>query len=180
MRIVSARREERLCSLSFPESTTFFRFAKSFSRRPSVVFSRREERLCSLLLSKSTTFFRFVKLCFTVEPVVFFNREERLCSSSLRESTLFFVSAKFDFACVSVNRFPSSRGAFMLHPAPLVKHYFALWLNRLSQCVIPVTREKQSKRTHSQCQPKNQKTPISSSKATPATAMGTTSPSPLQ
>ena len=68
----------------------------------------------------------------------------------------------------------------MLHPAPQVKHYFALWLNRLSQCVIPVTREKQSKRTHSQCQPKNQKTPISSSKATPATAMGTTSPSPLQ
>ena len=39
----------------------------------------------------------------------FFNREERLCSPSLQESTVFFVSAKFHFACVSVNRFPSSR-----------------------------------------------------------------------
>ena len=54
----------------------------------------------------------------------FFNREERLCSPSLQESTVFFVSAKFHFACVSVNRFPSSRGAFMLHPAPQVNHFF--------------------------------------------------------
>ena len=63
-------------------------------------------------------------ICFTVESVVFFNREKRLCSPSLQESTVFFVSAKFHFACVSVNRFPSSRGAFMLHPAPQVNHFF--------------------------------------------------------
>ena len=61
-RLVAAWREERLCPLSFPESTTFFTFRESFSRRPSVVFPRREERLCSPLLSKSTTFFRLAKL----------------------------------------------------------------------------------------------------------------------
>ena len=109
-----------------------------------------------LAASKSTTFFRFVKLCFTVEPVVFFNREERLCSPSLQESTVFFVSAKFHFACVSVNRFPSSRGAFMLHPAPQVNQFFASWPNRLAQCVIPVTREEQFKQTLHPCQHKKQ------------------------
>ena len=36
----------------------------------------------------------------------------------------FFVSAKFHFACVSVNRFPLSRGAFMLPPAPQVNLFF--------------------------------------------------------
>ena len=159
----------------------FFSFRESFSRRPSVVFLKARGAFMLPFAFEVNNFFPFRETFrFTVEPVVFFNREERLCSPSLQESTVFFVSAKFHFACVSVNRFPSSRGAFMLHPAPQVKHYFALWLNRLSQCVIPVTREKQSKRTHSQCQPKNQKTPISSSKATPATAMGTTSSSPLQ
>ena len=91
-----------------------------------------------------------------MESVVFFNREERLCSPSLQESTVFFVSAKFHFACVSVNRFPSSRGAFMLHLAPQVNHFFASWPNRLAQCVIPVTREKQSKQTPQLCQHKKQ------------------------
>ena len=120
-RLVAAQREERLCSVSFLKSTTFFRFAKVFRGDRQSFFSRREERLCSPLLSKSTTFFRFVKLF--VSPwsqSFFFNREERLCSPSLQESTVFFVSAKIRFACVSVNRFPLSRGAFMLHPAPQV------------------------------------------------------------
>ena len=63
-RLVAAWREERLCPLSFPESTTFFRFAKVFRGDRQSFFSRREERLCSPLLSKSTTFFRFVKLSF--------------------------------------------------------------------------------------------------------------------
>jgi len=55
----------------------------------------------------------------------FFKREERLCSPSLQESTVFFVSAKVLFACVSVNRFPLSRGAFMLLPVPQVNLYFS-------------------------------------------------------
>ena len=63
-RLVAAWREERLCPLSFPESTTFFRFAKVFRGDRQSFFSRREERLCSPSLSKSTTFFRFMKLSF--------------------------------------------------------------------------------------------------------------------
>ena len=55
--------------------------------------------------------------------VVFFKREERLCSPSLQESTVFFVSAKILFACVSENRFPLSRGAVMLPPAPQVNQF---------------------------------------------------------
>jgi|GEM_PF-3519461 len=54
----------------------------------------------------------------------FFNREERLCSPSLQESTVFFVSAKVLFACVSVNRFLLSRGAFMLPFALEVNNLF--------------------------------------------------------
>jgi len=53
----AAWREERLCSLSSPESTTFFRSGEKLSPRFQAVFSRREERLCSPSLSKSTTFF---------------------------------------------------------------------------------------------------------------------------
>ncbi|MDD3684242.1 MAG: hypothetical protein PHW09_10260, partial [Desulfovibrio desulfuricans] len=60
-RLVAAWREERLCPLSFPESTTFFRFAKVFRGDRQSFFSRREERLCSPSLSKSTTFFPFRK-----------------------------------------------------------------------------------------------------------------------
>ena len=63
-RLVAAWREERLCPLSFPESTTFFRFAKVFRGDRQSFFSRREEHLCSPSLSKSTTFFRSVKLPF--------------------------------------------------------------------------------------------------------------------
>jgi len=37
----------------------------------------------------------------------------------------FFVSAKILFACVSVNRFLLSRGAFMLLPVPQVNPYFS-------------------------------------------------------
>ncbi len=57
----------------------------------------------------------------------FFNREERLCSPSLQESTVIFVSAKILFACVSVNRFPLSRGAVMLPLNPQVNHFFTSW-----------------------------------------------------
>ena len=63
-RLVATWREVRLCPLSFPESTTFFRFAKVFRGDRQSFFSRREEGLCSPLLSKSTTFFHFVKLSF--------------------------------------------------------------------------------------------------------------------
>ena len=55
-------------------------------------------------------FFRSVKLF--VLPWIqsfFFNREERLFSPSLQESTVFFRFREFNFACVSVNRFPLSR-----------------------------------------------------------------------
>ena len=93
------------------EVNNFFPFCETFvSPWSQSFFFNREERLCSPSLSKSTTFFRFVKLF--VSPwsqLLFFNREKRLCSPSLQESTVFFVSAKFHFACVSVNRFPSSR-----------------------------------------------------------------------
>ena len=89
-----------------------------------LVAAQREERLCSLSSLKSTTFFRFAKVFRGDRQSFFSRREERLCSTSLQESTVFFVSAKFYFACVSVNRFPSSRGAFMLHPAPQVNHFF--------------------------------------------------------
>ena len=57
--------------------------------------------------------------------VVFFNREENLCSPSLQESIVIFVSAKILFACVSANRFPLSRGAFMLLSAQQVNLYFS-------------------------------------------------------
>ena len=70
-RLVAAWREERLCPLSFPESTTSFRFAKVFRGDRQSFFSRREERLCSPLLSKSTTFFHFVKLSFHCEAKSF-------------------------------------------------------------------------------------------------------------
>ena len=56
----------------------------------------------------------------------FFNREERLCSPSLQESTVIFVPAKILFACVSVNRFPLSRGAVMRPPTPQVNQFFSL------------------------------------------------------
>ena len=103
----------------------FFSFRESFSRRPSVVFLKARGAFMLRFAFEVNNFFPFREtFCFTVEPVVFFNREERLCSPSLQESTVFFVSAKFHFACVSVNRFPSSRGAFMLHPAPQVNHFF--------------------------------------------------------
>ena len=103
----------------------FFSFCESFSRRPSVVFLKARGAFMLRFAFEVNNFFPFREtFCFTVEPVVFFNREERLCSPSLQESTVFFVSAKFHFACVSVNRSPSSRGAFMLHPAPQVNHFF--------------------------------------------------------
>ena len=125
MRLVAAQREERLCSLSFLKSTTFFRFAKVFRGDRQSFFSRREERLCSPLLSKSTTFFRSVKL-FVSPWSQSFSSIARSVYAPLRfrSQPFFFVSAKFHFACVSVNRFPSSRGAFMLHPAPQVNHFF--------------------------------------------------------
>ena len=37
----------------------------------------------------------------------------------------FFVSAKILFACVSLNRFPLSRGAVMLHTVLQVNLYFS-------------------------------------------------------
>ena len=88
----------------------FFSFRESFSRRPSVVFLKARGAFMLRFAFEVNNFFPFRETFrFTVEPVVFFNREERLCSPSLQESTVFFVSAKFHFACVSVNRFPSSR-----------------------------------------------------------------------
>ena len=112
----------------------FFFVSRKFFAATVSRFLKARGAFMLLAASKSTTFFRFVKLCFTVEPVVFFNREERLCSPSLQESTVFFVSAKFHFACVSVNRFPSSRRAFMLHPAPQVNNFFRHSANSL--CIL--------------------------------------------
>ena len=70
-------------------------------------------------------FFRSVKLLFH-RGVSRFSSIARSVYAPLRfrSQPFFFVSAKFHFACVSVNRFPSSRGAFMLHPAPQVNHFF--------------------------------------------------------
>ena len=140
-----------------PRVNNFFSFRESFSRRPSVVFLKARGAFMLPFAFEVNNFFPFRETF--VSPwsqSFFFNREERLCSPLLQESTVFFVSAKFHFACVSVNRFPSSRGAFMLHPAPQVNHFFASWPNRLAQCVIPVTREKQSKQTPHLCQHKKQ------------------------
>ena len=102
-------------------------------------------------------FFRSVKLLFH-RGVSRFSSIARsdYAPHRFRSQPFFLVSAKFHFACVSVNCFPSSRGAFMLHPAPQVNHFFASWPNRLAQCVIPVTREKQSKQTPHLCQHKKQ------------------------
>ena len=123
-RLVAAQREERLCSVSFLKSTTFFRFAKVFRGDRQSFFSRREERLCSALLSKSTTFFRFVKLF--VSPwsqSFFFNREERLCSPLLSKSTTFSVPRNFLFRR-GAGRFLQSRGAFMPPFASGVNRFF--------------------------------------------------------
>ena len=68
----------------------------------------------------------------------------------------FFRFREISFRLRFPNCFLSSRGAFMLHPAPQVNHYFAFWLNRPAQCVIPVTREKQFKQTPHLCQHKKQ------------------------
>ena len=132
-RLVAAQREERLCSVSFLKSTTFFRFAKVFRGDRQSFFSRREERLCSPLLSKSTTFFRFVKLF--VSPwsqSFFFNREERLCSPLLQESTVFFRFRENSFRLRFRNRFLLSRGAFMLPFASGVNRYFLFPRNFIS------------------------------------------------
>ena len=58
MRIVSARREERLCSLSFPESTTFFRFAKVF-RGDRQSFSQGARSVYAPLCFRSQQLFPF-------------------------------------------------------------------------------------------------------------------------
>ena len=89
-RLVAAWREERLCPLSFPESTTFFRFAKVFRGDRQSFFSRREERLCSPLLSKSTTFFRFVKLSFHREASRFLQSRGAFMLPSAFEVNNFF------------------------------------------------------------------------------------------
>ena len=56
-RLVAAQREERLCSVSFLKSTTFFRFAKVFRGDRQSFFSRREERLCPLCFRSQQLFF---------------------------------------------------------------------------------------------------------------------------
>jgi len=78
-------------------------------------------------VSQVNNFFRFAKVFRGDRQSFFSRREERLCSPSLQESTVFFVSAKFNFACVSLNRFPLSRGAFMLPFASGV-NYFSSFL----------------------------------------------------
>ena len=110
------------------EVNNFFPFRETFCFTVEpVVFLQSRGAFMLPFAFEVNNFFPFREtFCFTVEPVVFFNREERLCSPSLQESTVFFVSAKFHFAYVSVNRFPSSRGAFMLHPAPQVNHFLHL------------------------------------------------------
>ena len=60
-------------------------------------------------------FFHFVKLSFHREAKSFSSIARSVYAPlRFRSQPFFFVSAKFHFACVSVNRFPSSRGAFML------------------------------------------------------------------
>ncbi|MFT3958504.1 MAG: hypothetical protein QM665_05305, partial [Desulfovibrio sp.] len=71
-RLVAAWREERLCPLSLPESTTFFSFRESFSRRPSVVFLKARGAFMLPFAFEVNNFFPFREtFCFTVEPVVF-------------------------------------------------------------------------------------------------------------
>ena len=155
-RLVAAWREERLCPLSFPESTTFFSFRESFSRRPSVVFSRREERLCPLLLSKSTTFFRSVKLF--VPPwsqSFFFNREERLCSPSLSKSTTFFHFLKLSFHREAKSFSSIARSGYAPPRSTSQPLFYILANFAETQCVDPVTREMHSKQTPLSCQHKN-------------------------
>ncbi|MCQ5218384.1 hypothetical protein NE596_09440, partial [Desulfovibrio desulfuricans] len=70
-RLVAAWREERLCPLSFPESTTFFRFAKVF-RGDRQSFSQGARSVYAPLCFRSQQLFPFREtFCFTVEPVVF-------------------------------------------------------------------------------------------------------------
>ena len=56
----------------------------------------------------------------------------------------------------------------MLPFASGVKHFFASWLNRLAQCVVPVTREMHSMQTLSPCQHKNRNSFNATAKALPA------------
>ena len=68
---------------------------------------------------------------------------------SLQESSVIFVSAKILFACVSVNRFPLSRGAFMLLPAPQVNLYFSfLQINHKKHGFLAQRKLKIAKRRH--------------------------------
>ncbi len=68
---------------------------------------------------------------------------------SLQESTVIFVSAKILFACVSVNRFPLSRGAVMLLLTPQVNRYFNfLQINHKKHGFLAQRRLKIAKRHH--------------------------------
>jgi hypothetical protein len=92
------------------EVNNFFRSVKLLFHRGASRFLQSRGAFMLPFAFEVNNLFPFREtICFTVESVVFFNREKRLCSPSLQESTVFFVSAKFHFACVSVNRFPSSR-----------------------------------------------------------------------
>ena len=93
------------------EVNNFFPFRETFvSPWSQVIFLNREERLCPPSLSKSTTFFRFMKLSFHRGASRFSSIARSVYAPlRFRSQPFFFVSAKFHFACVSVNRFPSSR-----------------------------------------------------------------------
>ena len=135
---------------AFEVNNFFFRSVKLFVSPWSQSFSSIARSVYAPLCFRSQQLFPFRETF--VSPwsqSFFFNREERLCSPSLSKSTVFFVSAKFHFACVSVNRFPSSRGAFMLHPAPQVNHFFRfLQINFGKQRLFMQRKLKIPKRYH--------------------------------
>ena len=89
----------------------FFSFRESFSRRPSVVFLKARGAFMLPFAFEVNNFFPFREtFCFTVEPVVFLqSRGAFMLPFASGVNRFFFVSAKFNFACVSLNRFPLSR-----------------------------------------------------------------------
>ena len=98
-RLVAAWREERLCPLSFPESTTFFSFRESFFAATVSRFSQGARSVYAPLCFRSQQlFFHFVKLSFHREAKLFSSIARSVYAPlRFRSQQLFFHFVKLSF-----------------------------------------------------------------------------------